>query len=150
MIKRSFLKSDVNRSDEINTMNPFSGIASPADPASVHRPTPTPFHERRRDVRRPMLTRAMLTVLDGLGANDVHEITTRDLSGSGICFLLKIGLSVGQHCRIDLTTPAGKAVTHSCEIVRSRPLSNGKFEMGVQFIRTPVNAPPSDRTKFSK
>jgi len=126
-------------------MNPFTGLEPTADRVSVNRPTP--FHERRRDVRRPLLTRGTLTVLDGLGANDLHEITTRDLSGSGICFLLKVGLSVGQHCRINLTLPNGKTVTHTCEIVRSRPLSNGKFEMGVQFVRTLTTTTPSDRMR---
>jgi len=116
-------------------MNPFDVSGAPAPPAPAVRPAPTPYCERRRDTRRPHSARAILTVLDGLDAGASHEITTRDLSGSGICFLLKTGLAVGQTCRIEVPKPEGRPVVHLCEVVRSRLLSNGKYEMGVTFER---------------
>jgi hypothetical protein len=103
--------------------------ASPIQPKIAGRPTD---RDRRRDMRKPMQSKAILTVIDGPSAGHTHEILTRDLSFSGVSFLLREELAVGHTCSIAVSHGV-RTETHIAEVIRTRPLSNGKFEIAVQF-----------------
>ena len=111
---------------QLNTAPPVPQLVAPK---IVGRPTD---RDRRRDLRKPMQNKAILTVIDGASPGARHEILTRDLSFSGVSFLLREELLVGHICSIAVSH-GSRTETHLAEVVRSRPLSNGKFEMAVQF-----------------
>jgi len=86
------------------------------------------YEERRRDTRQVALMKGELKVLDGSNVGKEMEISTRNLSMWGLCFLAKEELRVGQTCEIRLEGRGGKVF----EVVRSRLLSSGKWEIAVQ------------------
>src|SRR5258708_31367175 len=70
-------------------------------PAVTLAPT-SPSADRRRDNRNPLQHKALVTVLAGPTATSRHEILTRALSLTGVSFLLRQSLAVGQRYRLQV------------------------------------------------
>ena len=117
-------------SERIFTAAPTRRSKSPLAPRVAPAVTlaPTSVADRRSSNRNPQHTAATLVVLNGDNSNATHEIVTRDLSLSGVTFLLRESLAVGQRCKLIV----GRQ-THFCEVIRTRLLSNGRHEMAISF-----------------
>src|SRR3954451_25144010 len=121
----------MNANLDVSVGSPAAPVITP--PAAVAAPTPIMLdRDRRGENRRAVQSKGTITVLDGPLAGTAHEGLTRDLSLSGISFLLRDPLAVGQNAKIDLQSPGG-LVSYYCEVVRVREVSNGRYEIGVQF-----------------
>lgn len=107
---------------------------------------PTELDLRRKRKRRPLgAGQSLLTVLDGPRAGEEFESALRDFALQQTIFLLKSELRVGQRIEIDgpgaprdplaSTDPreAGKPVV--AEVVRSRLLSNGRWEIVAERVK---------------
>lgn len=93
----------------------------------------TSLSDRRTSTRGPVQTKARLVVVDPLGDGATHDILTRDSSLTETTFLLRESLSVGQMCRIELDANGHPAQKYLAEVVRSRPITGGRYEMAIQF-----------------
>jgi len=101
---------------------------------SLRTAIPPAIHDRRKDHRRSVLTKAIVKVINGAQAGRVFEVLTRDLSNSGLSFLLREPLGIGLQIEVEMAGAGGRGqIVHHCEVVRSRPVSNGRFEMAVAF-----------------
>ena len=106
---------------------------------------PTSLDDRRRRPKRPCVGENRATVLDGVLAGQHFECIQREINQESASLLVKAELRVGQRVRLQCFED-GQAVGQAAEaeVVRSRPLTTGRWEVLVEY-RRPTEAPkPSE------
>lgn len=97
---------------------------------------PTSLDDRRRRPRRGGHDDYQVTVIDGPGAGERHACVYRDVTADSACMLVKADLRAGQRVRVQALLegiPSGPSMQG--EIVRSRPLTTGRWEVLVEYPR---------------
>lgn len=106
---------------------------------------PTSLDERRRRPRRCNSDDSRVFVLDGVLAGEQFDCVRREISADSASLLVKAELRIGQRVRlqcVDEGQPTGAIL--DAEVMRSRLLTTGRYEVLVEY-RRPVQAPkPSE------
>lgn len=106
---------------------------------------PTSLDDRRRRPRRSCVHENRVTVLDGLLAGQQFECIQRELTPESASLLVKAELRIGQRVKLQCFEdgqPVG--ISSVAEVIRSRPLTTGRYEVLVEY-RRPTEAPkPSE------
>lgn len=106
---------------------------------------PTSLDDRRRRPRRNSVQENRVTVLDGLLVGQQFECIQREINGESASILVKAELRVGQRVKLQCFEdgqPFGPV--SNAEVVRSRLLTTGRWEVLVEY-RRPTEAPkPSE------
>ena len=96
-------------------------------------PAVTLDRDRRRERRGPVRRSAKVTVLSGLANGEQYEVITRDASTAGSSFFLRSPLPIGTRIRLVEIVDEKPHRSFEGEVVRSRPISNGRHEMNVKY-----------------
>ena len=93
--------------------------------------TPRP-NDRRREARLTLIATAAIFNEDGSGAP--HPVGLRNISDTGCSFVAHFPLTPDSHYHIQIEMgPMSYAAR--MRVASSRPIGNGDFEIGVQFVR---------------
>ena len=98
-----------------------------------------PLRGARRTTPR---TSATLELTGGALDGRQFPVTLRESAEGGLAFMLKESLPVAQACRIITNPGEPTSQTRQAEVVRARPISNGRYEVAVRLHRPnqPVGA----------
>jgi hypothetical protein len=134
---------------------PRAGVrVSPTDTSVPRNPltAPTELDLRRKRKRRPLgAGQSLITILDGPRAGEEFDTSLRDFALQQTIFLLKSELRIGQRIEIEgpgaprdplaaSTDPREAMKPVVAEVVRSRLLSNGRWEIVAERVK--ASAPP--------
>ena len=106
---------------------------------------PTSLDERRRRPRRGGHDEHQVTVIDGLSAGERYGCVYREVTPESASLLVKADLRAGQRVRVQqLTDGMPSGAPQQGEIIRSRPLTTGRWELLVEFQKVVAAPKPSE------
>ena len=107
---------------------------------------PTSLDDRRRRPRRASQDGHRVSVLDGLLAGQQFECVLREITEETSSLLVRADLRVGQRVRVqgynEEGHPTGSAI--QAEVIRSRPLTTGRYEIMIESRRPALAPKPSE------
>ena len=86
----------------------------------------------KRTTKRVPLARPMIITETNGSPPATHEVLTRNLSESGICFLYKEELELGEYI---ILLDAEERLAFRVEVVRARELQDNLHEYGARFLQ---------------
>ena len=85
-----------------------------------------------------------------MGSAKPCVVSVRDFSSRGIAILHDTALAIGQQFIVELRRLKGRSISLLCTIVHSRPMADGKFNIGAEFtcvLQNPPAAPVDENPK---
>ncbi len=122
-----------------------------------HMKSPAAEQDKRRSARMELQAQVPITFISDDEPPKASVVEVRDFSARGIAVLHDSALPIGQQFIVELRRLKGRSISLLCTVVHSRPLADGKFNIGAEFTcvlqnppATPVPENPKELTRIQK
>lgn len=119
--------------------------------------SPAAEQDKRRSARMELQAQVPITLISDDETAKASIVEVRDFSARGIAVLHDSALPMGQQFIVELRRLKGRSISLLCTIVHSRPLADGKFNIGAEFtcvLQNPPDVPapenPKELTRIQK
>ena len=99
--------------------------------AGMH--SPVPGQEKRRAQRFPVSANISFARLTDAGPQQWNTALSRDVSEAGLGFVTSLKVAPGEKLAVKLPT-SGKQAVIACRVVHTRPVADGIWSVGLEFI----------------
>jgi hypothetical protein len=90
-------------------------------------------HDKRRSARMELQAQVPITFISDDQPAQPCVVCVRDFSSRGIAILYDTALAIGQQFIVELRRLKGRSISLLCTIVHSRPMDDGRFNIGAEF-----------------
>lgn len=93
---------------------------------------PSDVHRRKHE-RYAYRCKGLVVSIDQGNYQSILTAPIRNISNGGMAFLHRAMVHVGRSCRLQIRTPANRWIHITGKVVRARYVTQGIYEIGVQF-----------------